>query len=122
MRLEDIITTLNNSEIMKDLPLGKFVLQRNISDASETFKAYKKYELRLWFVFLKENKKFPILSSSEIQRMITGKENEVLEIQESKFLSWLLKIIYTKEIKTLIVGEKKDGELDICERILDTCG
>lgn len=111
MRLEDIVLTLNQSDIMKDLPKGKFVLQRKLSDCSETFKAYKKYEIKLWFVYLEERRKFPILCSSEIQRVVTGKENEMLERQEANFLSWLLKLIYTKEIVSLTMQKEENNDL-----------
>lgn len=108
MRLEDLVMIINRQDFMKQLPEGKFVLQRKMSDASGTFKAYKKYEITLWFVFLKENKKIDILKDVKILKMLSGIESEEMEALELNFTSWLFKMLYSKEITSLILGGKKD--------------
>ena len=108
MRLEDLVILLNKQDFMKELPEGRFVLQRKASDASETFKAYKNYEITLWFVFLKENKKIDLLKCVKIIKMTNGFEAEEIESLELNFTSWLFKMLYSKEITSLILGGKKN--------------
>lgn len=107
MRVEDIIEGLNKhiEEKRKELNIntkGHLVLQKLITP-SPTFKAYKFYEMILWFV--KPGKKQRLLTISQTVKMIDGREESVNGCMNILLSTELFSFIGTKEYEQVIKGE-----------------
>lgn len=107
MRVEDIIEGLNKhiEEKRKELNIntkGHLVLQKLITP-SPTFKAYKFYEMILWFV--KPGKKQRLLTISQTVKMTDGQEESVNGCMNILLSTELFSFIGTKEYEQVIKGE-----------------
>lgn len=107
MKAEDIIEGLNRyiEDRRKELNInvnGHLVLQRSITP-SPTFKAYKFYEVIVWYV--KGRTKSKVLHFTETAKMIDGQEEKINRsinvILSSQLFSW----INSKECEQVIKGE-----------------
>ena len=107
MKAEDIIEGLNKhiEEKRKELNIstkGHLVLQKLITP-SPTFKAYKFYEMILWFV--KHDKKQQLFSISQTVKLIEGQEESVNRSMDILLSTKLFSFIGTKEYEQVIQGE-----------------
>lgn len=107
MKAEDIIEGLNKhiEEKRKELNIntkGHLVLQKLITP-SPTFKAYKFYEMILWFV--KPGKKQQLFSISQTVKLIEGQEESVNRSMDILLSTELFDFIGTKEYEQVIQGE-----------------
>lgn len=106
MKAEDIIEGLNKhiEEKRKELNIstkGHLVLQKLITP-SPTFKAYKFYEMILWFV--KPGKKQQLFSISQTVKLIEGQEESVNRSMDILLSTELFGFIGTKEYEQVIQG------------------
>ena len=107
MRVEDIVEGFNKhiEEKRKELNIstkGHLVLQKLITP-SPTFKAYKFYEMILWFV--KPGKKQQLFSISQTVKLIEGQEESVNRSMDILLSTKLFGFIGTKEYEQVIQGE-----------------
>lgn len=106
MKVEDIIEGLNKhiEEKRKELNIntkGHLVLQKLITP-SPTFKAYKFYEMILWFV--KSGKRQRLLTISQTVKITDGQEESVNRSMGILLSTKLFGFIGTKEYEQVIQG------------------
>lgn len=107
MRVEDIVEGFNKhiEEKRKELNIntkGHLVLQKLITP-SPTFKAYKFYEMILWFV--KSSKKQRLFTISQTVKMIDSQEEGVNRCMNILLSTELFSFIGTKKYEQVIKGE-----------------
>lgn len=105
MKLEDLIEGLNRHIDTKRKELnidtsGHLVLQKTVKQ-KETFKAYKEYNITVWFV--KGRHRFVALMINHVTRVIDGMEERVmkdLSIRLSEMIfNWMGSNFYSQIIK-----------------------
>lgn len=106
MKAEDIIEGLN--KFIEDRRCssnikcsGHIVLQR-IIESHPTFKAYKSYNLILWFV--RNNKKYKVLAVKCTKKVIKDKEESIMRDLNTELSRRVFEWIITDSCKQVIEG------------------
>ena len=85
MTLEEIV------KILEELNSRKYVLHRDLKDASSVARVYKDYIIELWLVDIKDTKNNKcILNVHEIGQWTDRNKDELVANVESKFIKELL--------------------------------
>lgn len=112
MKIEDIVDILNKyiEDKRRDnsiLTSGHLVLQRIVT-SHPTFKAYKSYELLLWFV--KDRKKYKVLTIKEIAKVIDGQEDRIIRNISMQFCYLIFNLLNTDTYNEILTGIYKGKE------------
>ena len=112
MKIEDIIEELNryieNKRVDEHISTnGHLVLQRTMFPNS-TFKAYKSYEIILWFV--KDKKKYRVLNLQHTAKVIDGQEEGVKKIMDKQFCYSIISWLHSDTYNSVLTGTFKEEE------------
>lgn len=112
MKIEDIIEELNryieNKRADEHISVnGHLVLQRTVFPNS-TFKAYKSYEIILWFV--KDKKKYKVLSLKHTAKVVDGREEGVNKIMDKQFCYLIIDWLNSDSYNEVLMGTFKKEE------------
>lgn len=107
MKIEDIIEGLNVhiESRRKELGVkskGHLVLQRTITP-NPTFKAYKLYEMTVWFV--QSSKKKKILSLKQTVKLLDGQEEKINKEMGILLCTAIFQWIRTENYNQILMGE-----------------
>lgn len=113
MTIEDFIEGLNRhiEDTRKELNInvaGHLVLQKTITPHS-TFKAYKSYKYRVWFVKGRHNYTVAILNREE--RAVAGLEEEIQRNISIDLIKLMLNWMNTPYYNQVIYGEFKEEKI-----------
>lgn len=107
MKTEDIIEGLNKYIESKRQSLninskGHLVLQKTIKPYS-TFKAYKECQYIVWFI--KNSKKYKVISISMIDKILEGHEDAILRKMNIKLCETIFEWINSITCESIIQGD-----------------
>lgn len=109
MKIEDIIESLNRhiedkrKKLNLDTKLGHLVLQRTIKP-HETFKAYKEYNLTVWFI--KGRYKCKVIVVNKVDKVTTDSQEELIMRQiNMELCKMIFNLIESDFYEHIIKGE-----------------
>lgn len=117
MRIEDIITIINNriEETRKRLNInakGHLVVSRSI-DINKSFKAYKTYIIELWYIhypnIMSCPKKYKIFRTGLTGKVLQGQEETIKEDCDNKFMYSIFELLESEYYQQMIRGEYYGG-------------
>lgn len=81
---------------------GQFIIRRTIEEVP-TFKAYKQYQVQLWYI--QDRKKFQILVESITDRVILNEDELILKNLNTRFLVAVFQLQKSTSWEKIIRGE-----------------
>lgn len=109
MKIEDIVESFNShiedkrKKLNLDTRLGHFILQRVVKP-HETFKAYKEFDLTLWFV--KGNNRYKVIIINAIERIVSNSQEEnIIKRMNTELCKKIFELINSDLYNKIIEGK-----------------
>lgn len=107
MKTDEIVVALNvelfnERKKMGSTCEGQFMIRRTIEEVP-TFKAYKQYQVQLWYI--QDRKKFLILGESITDRVILNDDEFIIKTLNTRFLVAVFQLQKSTSWEKIIKGE-----------------